>query len=241
MLKAWLHRKLRWPSGDPEDDVRDATSDREDPLTASVFERLAYLEPDLAWDLVRATCEPLHGPPLPEARPAGLPAWSFWPRLPPGEQGRNLRHVEPDVVATFGDVVLVVEAKHRGGQRAEPWIEEARAARAARAFEGKRLWIVAADGMDTAAAAAQRDVFARELGERAPGLLHLRWARLCEEIHERLRGPLPAGAAAVLRDLLAALALWGYRRRLGFDSLPRYAYRYPIRTTPADLEEWKLR
>jgi hypothetical protein len=248
MLKALLHRKLRGAPQDRGEGVETEAWDEapglEDVLTSTVFERFAYLDPDLAWDLLRATCEPLHGDPLPGARPAGLPAWSFWPRLAPCEHGAKARYVEPDALVAWGAHGILIEAKHRGDQDAAQWIEQVRAVRAAPAHAGRTLWVVAAGGLTAADSAAQRDAFVSGLGERAPGLLHLRWERLCEEIHERLRGPLPAGTAAVLRDLCAALALWGYRKRLGFDSLPRYAHRSPIRTGGAELnalKEWSIR
>lgn len=243
MLKALLHRKLRWAPAEGEigedDEAWDGPSGLEDPLISTIFERLAYLDPDLAWDLLRAACAPLHGPSLPEARPAGAPTWSFWPRLAPGIPGGR-RHVEPDVVVPWGEHVLLIEAKHRGGQRASQWIAEVQAARATPAHQGRALWLVAAGGLTQAAAAAERDAYLGALGEGAPALLHLDWNRLCDVIHERLRAPLLAPAAAVLRDILAGLALWGYRRRLGFDSLPRYAQLAPIRADAAALSTWRV-
>lgn len=243
MLKALLHRKLRWAPAEGEigedDEAWDAASGLEDPLTSTIFERLAYLDPDLAWDLLRAACASLHGPALPEARPAGAPVWSFWPRLAPGIPGAR-GHVEPDVLVQWGDHVLIVEVKHRGGQRAAQWVAEVQAARAAPAHQGKTLWLVAAGGLTPATAAAERETYQGALGDAAPALLHLDWDRLCEVIHERRRAPLPPGASAVLLDILAGLSLWGYRRRLGFDSLPRYAQLAPIRTDAAALSDWRI-
>jgi hypothetical protein len=148
------------------------------------------------------------------------------------------------VLVVWGDHALLLEVKHRGGQSALQWIEQVRAVRATPAHEGKVLWIVAVGGLDAGAVAQQRDGWVSGLGEQAPGLLRLRWERLCDEIHERLRSELPAGTAAIFRDLCASLAHWGYRRKLGFDSLPRYGHRYPIRTGSdrlKELMEWRIR
>jgi hypothetical protein len=148
------------------------------------------------------------------------------------------------VLVVWGDHALLLEVKHRGGQSALQWIEQVRAARAASAYQGKTLWVVAVGGLDAGAVASQCDGWVSGLGDRAPGLLCLRWERLRDEIRERLRGELPAGTAAIFRDLCAALAHWGYRRKLGFDSLPRVAHRYPIRTGSDQLKElmeWRIR
>src|SRR5688572_27771912 len=95
MLKAFLHRKLGRAKiddqGDPEAQtlVFEGITSLEDPLTSGVFERLAYLEPSVAWELLRSACTRIDGLPLPEGPPAGAPTWTFWPKLKPGESGKN--------------------------------------------------------------------------------------------------------------------------------------------------------
>lgn len=117
MLKALLHRKLpRGIVGRDENDADDPApiepTRREDPLTATVFERLAYLPPRLTWNILCQAVKPLAdgGPALPPDAPSGAPTYSFWPSLRPGADGGNAIRVEPDVLVTWDDSLLVIEA-----------------------------------------------------------------------------------------------------------------------------------
>ncbi|EYF06225.1 hypothetical protein [Chondromyces apiculatus] len=243
MLKALLHRKMRGGPAERAEDDPEVAIRREDQLVSAVGERLSYLDPAIAWTLLRSASEPLHGPPLPEAMPAGLTTWSFWPRLAPGALARNARYVEPDLLISWGELVILVEAKHAGSQHVAQWIEQVRAARAAPDRAGKQLWMMAVGGHDllsTASTASQRDEFAKAVGTEPTALLRVRWELLVETIHDLLRTPRAPGTAAILRDMLAALAAWGYRRRQELGSLPRYAHRYRLKTTAAALQAWRL-
>jgi hypothetical protein len=254
MLKALLRRKLgRAARPDEKDDARDpkdgesepkdveptesawdALTSREDPLTSAVFERIAYLEPHEAWVLIRDSAEEdLHA-----GVPTGSPTWRFWPHLAPGVDGLNARHVEPDVLVEWGSIVLLIEAKHGGDQIAAQWREQVLAVQADEKLVGKQVIFIAAGGVDrvqfTDIAAEAR----RTLGDKAPPFWLLRWATLRQRAEARSRLATP-GAAAILRDIVAALEAWGHRRRFGFDSLPGATRPFHITTTPADLKEWK--
>lgn len=247
MLKAWLHRKLGRVAGvDAEADTDDSTAlrvfSREDPLTSAIFERLTYLEPVEAWSLLHAACEGKDRARIPNVPPLGAPEWSFWPRLSPGVGGSNTRCVEPDVVVTWGDLVLVIEAKHRGAQYWAQWVEEIRAVRANPLFAGKEIIFVAAGGVEVATFAAQVEQARRALNEDHTSYLLLRWARLREACEQRRGGTRP-GAAAIVHDLLAALGAWGYRSQVDFESLPRFrsAAALHISKCPNDLVNWSVR
>jgi hypothetical protein len=121
VLKALLHRKLGRATApldeecgrDAEEAASDGLTECEDPLTATVFERLAYLPPDIAWDILRRASKPLgDGPAMPTTVPEGAQTWSFWPSLRPGERGLNKQRVEPDVLVLWSDTLLLIEAKH---------------------------------------------------------------------------------------------------------------------------------
>ncbi len=245
MLKAMLHGKLGRPDAGGDDESTttgsawDALTGREDPLTAAVFERIAYLDPADAWTLLRTACR---GPglarlaetPLPEK-----PVFWFWPKLSPGEGGFNARHVEPDVLIGWGDLLLVVEAKHGCAQEDGQWVEEIRATQGDARFAGKHTILIAAGGADPVTFAGLATAAAGKL-EDCAGFVLLRWEAL-REAAESLRSRLASSNPAILDDMIAALEAWGYRRRIGFDSLPAAARHFSISKGPADLADWRIR
>lgn len=241
MLKALLKRKLRLaPLGDPDDDAAGDGSPRhaaetwtahEDPLTAAVFARLAYLDPNDAWELLRASSTVLHGRGLPEQPPNEAATWKFWPRFH-GNRSESARYVEPDVVARWGPYVLVFEAKHQGVQVAEQWVAQIRAVREAN--PGRELWFVAVGGIDVGASEAIVAKATAMLAPTAPPILALRWGDLRDRARARVGAARP-GTAACLRDIAAALEAWGYRPPVMFASLVGIATPLRIRSTPADL------
>ncbi|MCJ2006255.1 hypothetical protein [Methylobacterium sp. J-092] len=113
----------------PGDSFRSVFRTAEDPLTAAVFSRLAYLDPVLLWDILRSATRFE----LPTGtRPIRLTEAQFWP-------GWSLttvdgsRSVEPDVFMRFdiGDpprrIDLVVECKRGDGHDSRQWDREWRA------------------------------------------------------------------------------------------------------------------
>lgn len=242
MLKAMIHRKLGRPDDDSSASVAawDSLTTREDPLTSAIFERFAYLLPADAWALLRAACLESGQAEMQEAVPAGRPAWWFWPRLSPGAEGFNSKHVEPDVLVDWGDLLLVIEAKHAGAQYGAQWIEQIRAVRSDPRFARQRLLFIAAGGADAGTFATIVTAVAKELGGDKIGFLLLRWTTL-RHVADLLRPRLSHGSAAVVDDMILALNAWGYERRIGFDSLPNAAAALHITTSPAELNDWRIR
>jgi hypothetical protein len=251
MLKALLHRKLgRSPRPDekdvepgekhvePAESAWNGLTSREDPLTSAVFERIAYLEPHEAWTLICDSAERPSEEHFHVGIPTGSPTWRFWPHLSPGVDGFNARHVEPDVLVAWGNVVLVIEAKHSGDQIAAQWREQVLAVQADEDLAGKQVIFIAAGGVDRVQFTDIAEEARRRLGDKAPPFWLLRWTTLRQVAEERSHLATP-GAAAILRDIIAALEAWGYRRRFGFDSLPGATRRFHVTTTAADLKEWK--
>ncbi len=245
MLKAFLRRKLRWSlASDETGEEASLASGREpakseDPLTSAVFGRFAYLEPPEAWALLRQATAVLHGAELPERVPEGRPAWSFWPKLLVGELGHNAHYVEPDVLVAWGEVVIVIEAKHQGGQWSAQWVEEIRAARAS--HPGAGLWFLAAGGLEPGDGARLAAESSQSLGEDAASILAMRWEQLCLVLHARRSAASSVAVTACLDDIAAALEAWGYRLRLGFDTLPGALPSGTISAKPGDIPSWKGR
>lgn len=103
MLKALLHRKLPRSTVDyddyTEDVVRIEPTRREDPFTAAILERFAYLPPGMTWKILSRVCKlPASGSALPLDSPVGVPEFKFRPGLCPGMVGANMNRVEPDVL-----------------------------------------------------------------------------------------------------------------------------------------------
>jgi hypothetical protein len=242
MLKAFFSRKLRWsvaldeagteapaPGGGEPPRI-------EDSLTSAVFERFAYLEPRDAWATLREASSLLHGAELPAQVPDGTPTWLFWRKLLVGERGRNAHHVEPDVLVIWNDTVLLIEAKHRSVQMPAQWVEEIRAVRGS--YADKKLWMVAVGGLALGAESRLAADAWKELGAETPSILGIRWENLCAAAHARQLRAVSPGAAACFGDIAAALDAWGYRRRLGFDTLPAAAGALRGSATPVDIPRY---
>ena len=252
MLHALLRGKR--PGGavpDPRDredagplDV-DLLARREDPLTASVFERLAYLPGGLSAAIVLAASKPLGEDPAVEpALPAGRPTWTFWPSLRPGEGAHHRQRVEPDLVVAWDAAVWVFEVKHRGVQRTGQWVEQIRAVHSDRRWKGRGVTFFAVGGLrpedDSSRSSGVRAAF----GAQAPALRRLSWAALHSEVDRQLSSlEGHEGIAAVLRDVGAALDLWDHRLPLGLGSLREEAGRFRRRRADAArvLEDWGKR
>lgn len=246
MLKALLHRKL--PRGvvdsdeDAEDIVQIEPTRREDPLTATVFERLAYLPPSLAWEILCRAAKPLEeGPSLPPDAPLGAPTYSFWPNLRPGADGRNTLRVEPDVLISWDDTLLIVEAKHYGQQYAGQWVEQVRAVRAMSAHKDKAIWLIAVGGIVWHEQMEQAAHVRRELANASPGLLAMRWEELHHAIDEFRIPKRAPEQLSVLNDIAAALDAWGYRKKTWFSSLRATDPLARAIESMRVLQTWRLR
>ncbi len=141
LLNAILSGKKRG-SGLEGESVQDTFSGAEDTLTATVFERLAYL-PDA--DLIDVLLSPRIWGSGNAARPAEVMSVSFWPRWP-AVNGNS--YVEPDCVLELADRVVLVEAKRHDfadmqvpAQLANEW------ASASLVFQDKPIWLLAVGGL----------------------------------------------------------------------------------------------
>jgi hypothetical protein len=248
VLKALLHRKL--PRGIVEsDDGADAENiaqieptRREDPLTATIFERFAYLPASLTWAILfRATKPITDGPALPPEAPSGPPVWSFWPSIRPGADGRNAIRVEPDVLVSWPKTLLIVEAKHYGAQWAGQWIEQIRAVRAMPEHAEKAIWIIAVGGIVAHEHEVQAEQVRQELANASPGLLAIRWEALHDVIDEVRYSDCPPEQAAVLNDIAAGLDTWGYRKKTWFSSLRSTEPLVRANESMNVLQTWRVR
>jgi len=193
----------------------------EDPLTATVFGRLAYLPPQLAWTLLRqAIGWTLDGRPWRKTPPKGGGTWRFWPSYP-DPTGAQTR-IEPDVVWSFEDgSALVIEAKHHDGQRVDQWLAEIQAVLAAEGV-ARVLLLAVGDAVPTLAPWDLERL--RDAG--AAAVAHVAWPDLAVAASS-VEGLAPH-VERVVQDIISALTLWGYPPRVWFDTLPCYATGTPL-------------
>lgn len=167
----------------------------EDALTATVFERLAYLEPHVALRLLFRACPAL-------LRSVGGSVERFrvdlWPMF--ADATHEQLRVEPDAVIDLGVGLVVVEAKRPGGgQRVEQIRREV-------ASVGKRDRVLAVILVEPAGAEAIRDAL-RPLPVAAS-----RWADIADAVLADLEDTAhPPHVRAVLHDILRGLAAAGVR------------------------------
>ncbi|HRI68759.1 MAG TPA: hypothetical protein PK156_31235 [Polyangium sp.] len=248
MLKALLHRKLRrdvvQSDNDTDEDDRPHVEPtrREDPLTATIFERLAYLPSSLTWNILRwATKRLADGPVLPSEVPLGAPTYLFWRNLRPGVDGRNAQRVEPDVLVSWPETLLIVEAKHYGVQWAGQWVEQIRAVRAMPEHAEKTIWLIAVGGIVAHELEAQAAQVRHVLANVSPGLLAMRWEDLHHAIDEfRISSRAPE-QLAILNDIAAALDAWGYRKKTWFSSLRSAGPLVRANESMNVLQMWRVR
>lgn len=139
MLSAVLNGKRRGSGLLGRDFVFGDTEGAEDLLTASVFERLAYL-PD---DAFKKVMSDLLGN---ENAPGALEEMTFWPSWYEGEEDQRSR-VEPDVVLQCKERVVIVEAKRYDGCQQQYADQLARELCAAKKNRFARPVLLAVGGM----------------------------------------------------------------------------------------------
>lgn len=220
MLKALTHSKTGRADRDRLTE-RGALFKYEDPLTATVFERLAYLPKRIAWDVLgRAVGWTLDGKPWRKNPPAGQGSWSFWPSYAAPADNRS--RVEPDVVWSFpGGTAIVIEAKHHDSQHASQWVGEIEAVKAA---DGVARVILLAVGDAVPALDEQGRAQLRGCGATAVG--HVAWPDLA--VAADTYPALPPHVHRVMRDIVSALALWGYPPRRWFGTIVEYVPEQPL-------------
>lgn len=197
----------------------------EDLLTATVFERLSYLEGSLLWAILRST----FGPALPAYKLAELINIEFWPRW---DDAVGSGTVEPDVLLQFevGDPVrrvdLILEAKLGGVQYAEQWHRQWSSYQAYVGEEDNdapaHLVIFLAIGGLIGGSASTVERLTQEVRIRSGNSTELvasaaDWSHLASVLNDLSIESRAAGRA--IADVAEALALFGYRHLRALDSL----------------------
>ena len=217
MLHAIIGSKAgRLPVGDGEETVswRKAFRVSEDLLTASVFGRLAYLEGEMLWRILRRT----FGHPLPDLRVAELDDVQFWPRW--DDAIETDRSVEPDVFLDFkvGDparpVRLIVEAKlgRHPSQEAVQWAREWVAYENRMGDDRHDVVLCALGGLGK-----RVDEAVTRIADEVKALGHdvmvagAGWDRLLDALEEERRRPLGSAATRIISDIITALGLADYQ------------------------------
>lgn len=113
----------------------------EDSLTASVFERLFYLEDDLFWKIIVKSTNDIRLPKKVEQ----VEEVEFWPHWNP-EGTLNSGFIEPDAFVRTNEFDLIVETKKKGASQNEiQWENEIQAYK--NTFpEGKECYLLAVEG-----------------------------------------------------------------------------------------------
>lgn len=221
MLRAILDGKGRTvPEGlKAGDSLRRVYKVSEDLLTATVFERLAYLGGSTLWAVLRATFRP---DVLPDRKVVELDEIEFWPRWSKANPTLE-QDVEPDVILRFsvGDppvrVTLVIECKLGRWQEAGQWRREwiAHEMEFAGDDEPDECFFLALGGLGVFKGKPQEMVSAfatpASVGASTPIMAAAAdWSDLMHALH---KVEIPEGAERrVFEDLRRALALHGYRR-----------------------------
>jgi hypothetical protein len=247
MLNAITHGKGRHFQSDISagDSLRKAFLRSEDMLTATIFERLAYLSGPVVWQILGLTFRPRF---LPSLQIVQLEEIEFWPTWSEA-RGRLGKSVIPDVVLRLsaGDpprsLVLIVECKLDGSQDPNQWAEE---------------WIAHADEYPS----SQRpdEVWLLALGGRPP-LFEGAVARFVAEIHRNRGVEIQAAAGdwtdllraldnldlsaitdrRIVLDIRQALDLFGYRTFSPMSELGRLAADYAIADASIGSLRWHER
>ncbi|MGH6956449.1 MAG: hypothetical protein ACREEW_07260 [Caulobacteraceae bacterium] len=241
MLQAILNGKAgAIPAGvSAGDSWRRVYRSSEDLLTATTFERLAYLDGPIVWAILVSTFRGA----LPPRRVAELREIEFWPLWQEASEALG-QAVEPDVVLTLslGDppqkIVLIVECKAGNGQQySDQWAREWLAfdAECASTDRPDELWLLALGGVaDGAARTVER--FTAEI--RAKWGFEIRalaadWTDLARALDEIETSS--SVSARIVKDLRQALDLHGYRNVQPMAGLVADVARYPISPTSASM------
>ncbi len=128
MLRSILHGKSRRAEGvnGISQSVGALFRNLEDARTSTIFERLTYFPPVIAWDLLRLSSKNA----VPDFRLVELAEVKFWPKWQIARSGRKF--VEPDVYMRWvvGDpsiiIDMIIEAKLPGAisQSPQQWLDQ---------------------------------------------------------------------------------------------------------------------
>ena len=217
MLKAILHGKKRG-TGTEGLSLAESFVGAEDTLTATLFERLAYLPDEM---LIPILFAPDIWGTVGVTHPGAILDVAFWPRLTLRDAPEGDRSVEPDIVITCDDRVLVIEAKRFDNTDSQhPWQLAREWVAGRQAYPGRPVWLLTVAGLPDGRArtvADRRDrIMAqiRALGsEPAPQIFkfgYLPWYKIFT-LTETAVGGASAHHARLLRDIREGLLLHGVR------------------------------
>lgn len=204
MLSAILHGKAgRVEIGEQTLSWRELFRTREDLLTSVFFGRLEYLsDPAQAYVLALLLGKSLSG------TLGRLEKIQFWPRL---EGLEECRYVEPDVVLSFNDYLVLVEVKppYGGDQCKDQWRKEITALRIQN-NECKSIIFLA---LGRNVPSWQADAAALE--SEFPGLQVVvqEWQVLKDELRKAMPDTVDGRDSRVMADWMEAFRLYGLRTR----------------------------
>ena len=222
-MKAWNAGKLGRAlakAGLDSRALRVALAGSEDALTSSVLGRISYLPTRLQRDALEgAAPRPLMDRAWPEFA-TGEPEWEFWPGYPPPRGGSG-RRVEPDAVVSWGELTVVIEAKHRGHQYAGQWVRQLRAVRDEDGVPPQNLVLLAVGGHSPEWDRGRAEQVSAATDLLGVGVFRVTWSSLHTSLQRlRTRPELDAGLRVLVSDACEALAGSGHSERLGVWSLP---------------------
>lgn len=213
--------------------VREIYKGREDMLTAAVFARLSYLNPEVRNQCFTAC--------LPNSRHLfdSLVKVEYWPSLSSKIQTR----VEPDVVLHFDWGIMVVEVKRPqdGWHTAEQWSTELDAVK--ETHHGKTLMLLALGGNEYANQIELKRLKAMMASDNKPDHEYhaLTWPELATELGQ-LQSSVSTSDQRIIADIFAALKLYGVdpAARPPLDTLSsRLPSRKAIQSL-AILQQWSI-
>jgi len=223
--------------------LRAAFSKSEDMLTASVFERLAYLDAPVLWKLLVATFAPRI---LPDEQRVELVSVEFWPMW--SEASNEIgKSVEPDVVLRLdvGDparrIALIVECKLDSFQYPDQWAQEWKACQAemASSDEVQGTYFLALGGFRERPEqlVSRFTEFIRQKHALEIKAAAASWSDLLKAV-SRMQ-PDCQRTRRVLADIYLALELHGFREFRGLNDLAAMPQFRSLRDLDDALTRWK--
>jgi hypothetical protein len=216
MLNAILHGKARTlpETARPGESLKSIFRRSEDLLTATVFERLAYLNGEIFWEILRDAFKPAI---LPNRNLIVLDSIEFWPRWSQGSEILG-QDTEPDIFLRFsvGDPVqrvhLIVECKLGGVQYPDQWARECIAHQKEFSKDERPddCFFLALGGVTSpeATVTAFTQAITSKYGTRIKATA-ADWSHVVRALNN-VKSELPRDRQ-VIADLREALALYGYR------------------------------
>lgn len=228
MLSAVLNGKRRGSGLVGRDFLLGDTEGAEDLLTASVFERLAYLPDEVFKDVMSR----LLGK---ENAPGALKEITFWPSWYESKEGRR---VEPDVVLKCAGRVVIVEAKRYDGVEQQYADQLANELSAAKKKEIVQPILLAVGGMWNDGK-EEADRLRKEVSDTLSSqydydLIFVSWRQLYKALAEAVRKQSGnSGLQRVLKDVELAYDWHGVRHQerrwlKGLQSIDIQLYEYLI-------------